>query len=358
MRRRWDRAEVLARTDLRALMEELAGPATGTGASTRWRCIVPEHEDVHASVTVHTNSHGVERWCCWSGGHGGTAIDAIRVAHNVSFREALEELARRTGVQPDPPGLRRLTTRRQPQAPTPLHPNVVRYVDTCAQLLWKPIGRPVLDHLVDERGLDPDVLRANRVGADPGPSQLRRASGLPRRGLGAVFPVLDPDGAVTYCQTRYLDPAEHHSKYGNPAGRLGANPRHGWTRPSGHAKAPVVLCEGIPDAYTANGAGYTAIAVLGAANATPSLAEVIAPAVGKRPVIVAFDGDDAGRAAAKHLSAALTNRGIMVIDLPLPSGTDLNSWVNSARQVPELGSTLRPSPNPGLAGAHPTISGP
>jgi DNA primase len=351
MRRRWDRAELLARTDLRSLMDELAGPSTGTGSSARWRCIAPDHDDTHPSVSVHTIHRGVERWRCWSGGHGGTAIDAIRITYNVGYVEALEELARRTGMQPDPPGLRRLAPRRKPPTPVPLHPNVVRYVDTCAQLLWKPVGRAVLDHLLDERGLDPDVLRANRVGADPGPSRLRRPSGLPRRGLGAVFPVLDADGTVIYCQARYLDPPEHHSKYGNPAGRLGANPRHGWTRPVGTAKEPIVLCEGLPDAYTANAAGYRAVAVLGALNANQSLIDTIAPAVGGRPIIVAFDGDQAGRTAARVSVAALQRRGIMVVDLPLPAGADLNSWVNSARSSPELGPPLRPPPAPG----HPPV---
>ena len=116
----------------------------------------------------------------------------------------------------------------------------------------------------------------NRVGADPGTSKLRRAGGLPKAGPGAVFPALDVDGAVTYFQTRYLDPGRDRSKYGNPASRLGDNPRHGWTRPAGAPKQPVVICEGFPDAYIANSAGYDAIAVLGTANATPALAERLA----------------------------------------------------------------------------------
>jgi DNA primase len=353
-RRRWDRAEILARVDLRALMDELAGPAIGTGSSAHWRCITPDHDDTHPSVTVHTNSHGVERWRCWSGAHGGTAIDAIRTVYNVGFVEALEELARRTGMQPDSPGVRRLAPRRAAPAPTPLHPNVVRYVDTCAQLLWKPIGRTVLEHLIDDRGLDPDVLRENRVGADPGPSRLRRPSGLPRRGPGAVFPVLDHDGTVTYCQTRYLEHAEHNSKYGNPAGRLGANPRHGWTRPIGKPKEPVVLCEGLPDAYTANAAGYQAIAMLGAHNATATVIDTIAPHVGRRPVIAAFDGDQAGRTAARVSTAALQRRDIIVVDIPLPAGADLNSWVSTARSAPDLGPVARPLPTPG----QPTVPAP
>ena len=164
-----------------------------------------------------------------------------------------------------------------------------------------------------------------------------------------MFPALTFDREIGYVQTRYVDPGEHRSKYDNPAGRLGDNPKHGWTQPTGQPKQPIVICEGFPDAYTANKAGYTAIAVLGALNATPALVEQLVPRIGNRPVIIAFDGDDAGLSAAKLLTEAFGRRGILVAELPLPSGTDLNSWAHTARQIPELGPTLRPTPTPGLA---------
>ena len=99
--------------------------------------------------------------------------------------------------------------------------------------------------------------------------------------------------------------------------------------------------------------------MLGAANATPALAERLAPTDRRRPVILALDGDDAGpdrRQASPR--RAWQRRGIMVVELPLPSGTDLNSWVHSARQVPELGPSLRPTPTPSIAAPAPAIPGP
>jgi DNA primase len=173
-----------------------------------------------------------------------------------------------------------------------------------------------------------------------------------------VFPALAQDGDVVYLQSRYLEPDQDRPKYGNPVGRLGDNPRHGWTQPAGPAKAPVIVCEGFPDAYTANGAGYQAVAVLGAMNATPALADRLMPHLAGRPVIVAFDGDNAGRLATASLTQALASRGIMVVELPLPPGADLNSWVHTARQIPELGP-LRPTPISGAAAIPvPAIAGP
>ena len=115
--------------------------------------------------------------------------------------------------------MRRIRRPLPPRPAVPLQPQAVRYVEACERLLWQPVGRPVLDYLADERGLDPDVLRVNRVGADPGTGKLRRAGGLPKDGPGAVFPALDADGQVAYFQTRYLDPSRtDRSTATRPAG--------------------------------------------------------------------------------------------------------------------------------------------
>ena len=359
MRRgRYDRDELLGSTDLRALLDELSGPSTDPSRTARWHCPASDHDDVHPSVTVRVDRRGIERWRCWSGGHGGTAIDALQVAHGIGFRDAIEVLARRSGLQPGEPRTRRARRTPSPRKPVPLHPEVVTYVEACERLLWKPTGEPVLEYLVEERGLEPDVLRANRVGADPGRAKLRRAGGLPRKGPGAVFPALSSDGRLVYLQTRYLDHDDHGSKYGNPASRLGDNPRHAWTRPAAASKEAVIVCEGFPDAYTANAAGYTAVAILGATNANPDLAERVARGLGQRPAILALDGDPAGRTASEHLRKALQAHGIMVIELPLPEGHDLNSWVRDARQAPDLGRPARPVPTTGPPGPVPAMPEP
>jgi DNA primase len=356
---RWgfDRDEVLARVELGALLDELSGPATSLGRTARWHCPVPDHHDVHPSVTVRPDRRGIDRWRCWSMGHGGTAIDALYHARGISYREALEELARRAGVAPDQPGVRHVRRPLPPRSPVPLQPAAVRYVEACERVLWEPAGHAVLNYLVDARGLDLDVLRANRVGADPGTSKLRRAGGLPKAGPGAVFPALDAAGRPVYFQTRYLEPGPTRPKYGNPAGRHGDNPRHAWTRPIGAEKQPIVICEGFPDAYTANSAGYTAVAILGTANATTAFAEQLAPRVDGRPVVLALDGDGAGRLAAKNLREGFGACGIMVVEIPLPPGTDFNSWVTTARSLPDLGPN-RPDCNLGHARMRPQLAVP
>ena len=70
----------------RALLDELCRPGNGAGPERSWRCPAPDHDDVHPSVTMTVDRRGIQRWRCWSGGHGGTAIDAIHVAFRVSYR--------------------------------------------------------------------------------------------------------------------------------------------------------------------------------------------------------------------------------------------------------------------------------
>ena len=338
-----DRDEVLRRTDLRALLDELSGPGIGHGAGARrWHCPVPDHDDVHPSVSVRVDRRGVDRWRCWSFGHGGTAIDALYHARGISFRNALDELARRAGVTPSGDVVQAVRAPLKPRPAIPLQRPARQYVEACERILWDTAGWRVLDYLVNERGLDADVLRANHVGADPGPKFSGEHPAFRRTAPARCFRV-HRDGNLTYFQTRHLDVTPTRSKYGNPASRHGDNPRHGWTEPTTPSKkAPVVICEGFPDAYTANAAGYTAVAVLGTGNASHGLADAIAKGIGRRPAIMAFDGDDAGRTGGKLLATMLEQRGIMVVELTLPSGMDFNSWVHAAHQVPDLGPATRP----------------
>lgn len=49
---RWQIVDVLDRTDLARLLDELAEPATHNMRGRRWHCPLPDHDDHHASVTI------------------------------------------------------------------------------------------------------------------------------------------------------------------------------------------------------------------------------------------------------------------------------------------------------------------
>src|SRR5687767_13333710 len=191
----YDRNEVLGRTDLAELADQLVGPHKGRGAGATWPCPDPGHGTQTGKtppVSIFRTGYGDERWRCHSCGAGGTAIDLVMTTQGVRFPEAIELLARRAGVAEVDRPMAVLRTARiqrpEPAPPTRPSPEVERFVAAAETHLWSEQGRPMRRWLA-ERGLGEEVLRANRVGADPGPTALDRPRGLPRGGPAVVLPV-------------------------------------------------------------------------------------------------------------------------------------------------------------------------
>lgn len=366
----YDRDEVLRRTDLADLCDEVLGPRKGRGRSGSWPCPSPGHGTQTGRtppVTVFRALHGDERWRCHACAAGGTALDLVMTTEGTPFKGALELLARRAGVTELPEGKPPLRPARilrpRPLPPTEARPEVERYVTACEQHLWSEKGEPMRRWL-EGRGLHEPVLRANRVGADPGPTELARANGLPRGGAAVVLPVLGADDKAIYLQARYLHPRAR--KYDNPASHLvGMSPRLADTRLAVDPLDPGVLlvCEGIPDALSAAQAGYRAVAVLGAGLPDGWVADGLVRRIGTGRLVVAFDADEAGHAGGKRLTALLAERGVAdrTGRLSPPSGReDINAWLQGtgASFETELAVAIKasrqvePEAVPGLASAN------
>jgi DNA primase len=338
-RPRWPIEDILDRTDLARLLDEVAEPAA-SARGRRWRCPVPGHDDRNPSVSMRVDQRGHERWRCWSGDdtHRGDAIDLVQLTQRLERGEAIDWLARRAGLSPEHPTptarRRRPATPRQPTY-VPLHPDVTRYVHACERILDTPTGRPIREWLA-RRGIGRDVAVANHVGADPGRHLLPRPKGLPFGAGGdrhpqpaATFPALDQAGNVRYVQARYLDPAAAGIKYDNPSLARGSNPRLTWTVPVGERRPGIlIVTEGIPDALTAAQAGYHAVGILGSQAPDPTVATRIATrAANDDLTIVAIaDADPAGRQWARRLTDHLHDLGHEPIALEPAVGTDLNDW--------------------------------
>jgi Toprim-like len=340
----WRIEDVLARTDLANLLDQLADPAMFATRGRRWHCPLPEHDDHHASVTIHTDHRGHQRWRCWSGdnNHRGDAIDLVSVTQRLDRFNALDWLAARNGMIPDvplPPVARREPVVRSP-AEASLDPCVIRYVEACEKILWRPTGRPVLEWL-HGRGFDDDLLRANRVGCDPGRHMMQRQRGLAYGGsIGAVFPAFNEQGDVHYVQTRYLNPGTG-PKYDNPSAALATNPRLAWTaRPVVEINNDCVLCEGIPDALTAATLGFRSIATLGSTTADRAAFGRVASYLQRHclGLTLVNDNDNAGRTWREAWESAFSQRCIAahIVEPPEP-GLDLNAWASRDRNSCKLG---------------------
>ena len=342
----YDRDELLARTDLAALADELLGWHKGNGCGARWPSPVPGHDQTGRTppMSIFVDHRGTQRWTCFATGARGTAIDLVAVARTCSVADAIDALARRAGLDPTPTPTAVPAPRAAPPAPhepAPLpapSPVIEAHVAACERLLWTPPGAQVRTWLGDERGFSHDVLRHNRVGADPGRRHLRRPSGLPRAGPAAILPALDTGGRAVYFQARYVCVPPERDKFDNPVARLAANPRTTLIRaasPRPGAERVVLVCEGIPDALTAATAGFDAWAVFGAGYPDARVAARI-DADG-RGIVSAFDGDAAGRPGSERLHQLLAARGRRVGSLALGVG-DLGDWAR--RAGPAFGDLL------------------
>ncbi|WP_242606621.1 CHC2 zinc finger domain-containing protein [Protofrankia symbiont of Coriaria ruscifolia] len=288
---RIDRDAVLAATDLPALATEICGEPRGRGAGARWHCPNPVHPDNNPSMGVYRAARGHQRWKCHACGEGGTAIDLLMISSGMGVRDALTELARRTGLDPvtsaDPGRMPRrpgahgplvphsaspATTSEPPPEPDPA---IAEFVAAAARLLWEPIGAGARRYL-HGRGFTDLLLAVNRIGFDPGPRHLPRPDGLPHRGPGIVFPVLDPDtGRADYYQLRYLNPAMEH-RYDQPVRERAPNPRIAFLATVETPRSDVaVICEGFPDGLTVAHTGLAVGAVLGTAHAGAGSAEIL-----------------------------------------------------------------------------------
>jgi DNA primase len=333
-RGRWNISDVLDRTDLSMLLDELGTPSTRVGPGRRWHCPMPDHDDHRASVTMHRDGRGHERWRCWSGDHRGDAVDLVMAVTNRDRSEAVDWLAQRAGMVPDRP-MPPIKPKRapvQPEAALVMDPLVERYVHACARIIDKTGGRDVRNWLRD-RGIHDDTIRANLIGADPGRSTMRRGRGLPHGiAVAATFPVFDPTGNLTYVQARYLDPDTAGRKYDNPSAALAPHPRLGYAvSPVQPRQAPLLVCEGMPDALIAAQAGFQAVGLLGAHTPDDAVAARLANYAANLGVGIALvcDPDPAGRRVAETLRPLLAGHDITPTAVEMPDGMDLNAWALS-----------------------------
>lgn len=145
-------------------------------------------------------------------------------------------------------------------------------------------------------------------------------------GLRVVVPFRDPQGVPCGFQARAVDP-DAQVRWLGPKSPDGAS----WSKLawfSGGTDWPeVFVTEGPGDGLTAAGIGYDAVAIRGAAlGGSSAVLDTLLSWCAGRPVVVAGDGDHAGREFSARLARALSDRGVEVRRLGVPDGLDLSSW--------------------------------
>ena len=335
--------DLLARTDIVEVIESRV-PLKRAGREFQARC--PFHDERSPSFTV---SPTKQFYHCFGCGAHGTAISFLMNYDRLEFLDAIEDLARRVGMEVP----RDTRARNQDDQSRELYD----VLDRAAGFFRQQLGdSPRARDYLNQRGLDESVVERYAIGYAPdGWEALKSALGTDAQALkrmddagllskndgGRVydkfrdrlmFPIHDRRGRVIAFGGRVVDNADSPKYLNSPETRLFHKGRelYGlWQVKQAHAKIPrLIVVEGYMDVVALAQFGVdTAVATLGTAT-TPDHAELLFR--NAADVYFCFDGDKAGRKAAWRAVESVMPRmrdGRQAFFLFLPEGDDPDTLV-------------------------------
>jgi DNA primase len=335
--------DLLARTDIVEVIGTRV-PLKRQGREYSARC--PFHDERSPSFTV---SPTKQFYHCFGCGAHGTAISFLMNYDRLEFLDAVEELARRAGVE-----VPRETRAKSENTETR---DVFSALDATSRFFQKQLaGSAKAQAYVERRGLSAETVARYAIGYAPdGYSGLKDALGtdarrmalLERAGLFSkndkghvydkfrdrlMFPIHDRRGRVIAFGGRVIDPEDSPKYLNSPETLLFHKGRelYGlWQARQAHTKLErLIVVEGYMDVVALAQHGVTqAVATLGTAT-TPDHAELLFR--NASDVFFCFDGDRAGRNAAwKAVESVLPRMkdGRQAFFLFLPEGEDPDTIV-------------------------------
>ncbi|MGH9356784.1 MAG: DNA primase [Terriglobia bacterium] len=337
--------EVRAATDIVKIVSDYVR-LRKAGANLVGLC--PFHQEKTPSFAVHPTR---QIFHCFGCGVGGDVFKFIMLIENVTFPEALERLAEKSGIRlPDRQGFADDANARQRTAIYQIHSVAAQFFG--AQLGGTAEGRAAKAYLAD-RGLDDQTLADFRLGYAPAqgaalartlvesgfPAEMIEKSGLviPEREGAAqldrfrrrvIFPIASESGKTVAFAGRAL--GDDQPKYLNSP----ETPIYTKSRILYHLyeAGPVIrkldaaiLVEGYMDCIALASSGIKNVV----ASCGTSLTEAQVRLLGRytRRVTVNYDPDAAGIAASERSLSLLLEEGFEVGVLTLPGGLDPDSFI-------------------------------
>ena len=308
--------------------------------------LCPFHDDHNPSLTINQERQSYRCWVC---DEGGDCFSWVMKHDGVDFREALEILARRANLEIPKSERRRGSESGQGK---PQLYDVLSWAENefhrC--LLHSPEAKRARDYL-EKRGFTAETLAKFRVGYHPNEWEwlIGRSRGkfsleqlLEARLVGkkeetgrtydyfvdrVMFPIRDERSRPVAFGGRVLpdDPKPDAAKYWNsPESALFTKSRllYGFdvARDAVRRSGTAVVMEGYTDCMMAHQAGLSnTVCTLGTALTET---HVIALKRFARKVVLVYDGDEAGRAAAERALLRFLPQEIDLQILTLPGGLD------------------------------------
>ncbi|MGE4132019.1 MAG: DNA primase [Bdellovibrionales bacterium] len=320
-----------------------------TGGNYQGLC--PFHNEKSPSFSV---SEDKQVYHCFGCKASGNAYSFVQNYQGLTFPEAVEYLAKRAGL-PLPEADRPSLEKRSDKEPL-LKLNALAAQFFHRKLLESPASHPVQDYL-RKRGLSEEVVRAFKLGYAPdnwselahfletqgAPMAIAEKLGLVRKRTGEssgyydffrhrlIFPIFSPTRHCLGFGGRVLS-SDQQPKYLNSPDSLvfhkgkvfyGLDHAVKFIRTADQ----VVVVEGYMDWLALVKAGVeNVVATLGTA-LTIEHAKVIHKYTNK--VLVMFDGDEAGKTAARRSLPILMREGLLVGGLTLPDDMDPDEYLEA-----------------------------
>jgi DNA primase len=352
-------------------MVELVGARSDLRrVGARWTGLCPFHDERTPSFSVNAEN---KLYYCFGCGESGDAIGFVEATEGLDFRESVEMLAERYGIElkqenEDPEAEQR---RRRRDRLLSLVERATAYYE---RVLWtSPEAARARDYLAG-RGMGEEVLRTFRVGYAPSAwdSVILAAQGLgfsreelAAAGLGAsgrgggfydrfrariMFPLADPRGKVLGFGARSMRD-DQGPKYVNTSEN---ELYHKGRQLFGidHARGPaaragrVVAVEGYTDVLALHQAGVAeSVAIMGTALTQEQMTGLGQAA---RTVYLALDADRAGQEAMLRAARAAKEKQLDLLVVDMPEGRDpaelvaadgpdaFRDRLEKAREVPDF----------------------
>jgi DNA primase len=338
----WDLDEIRSRADI---VEIISPHVRLRRSGGRLTGLCPFHEERTPSFTVDPEK-GL--WHCFGCKAGGDLFRFVEMVEKVSFAEAVEMLARRLGL---PPRHREdASKQRANERLLSIHEQAADLFRAC---LRGKAGRHAREYL-DERGLSERTVEQFGLGYAPdswdaltgkmkergfAPEELVRAGlAVARDGRSydrfrnrLIFPIHDVAGRVIAFGGRALADDQQPKYLNSPESPLFRKGRVLWAfhrarRAMGDVGRGIVV-EGYMDAIACHDIGLAeTVATMGTA-LTPDHVDLLRRRADR--IVLAFDSDSAGMAAALRARELYRRAGIAVHVATMPEGADPDNVIRS-----------------------------